>query len=187
MTALQKDIALENIPACLGGGFDLYNEPYTFDTSPTGPFFYLGSDEDVKEFFQTHEMFVFDGLPTPSDALATNADGSTIQVGVQEGLSSTEIEATKQNMMHRGLPSPSAKAQPEAAIITQDQISKWLQAYLNSALTIIKFWHDFFIYNWQHQRVMLIVFLIAAISLLLTRPVAFQALILCICVSCVIV
>lgn len=127
-------------------------------------------------------MFVFDGLPKPSEALFTDDNKHG---GAMEVRPSTEIETTKQNMIHRGLNLPTAlqQARQHDAKIP----GKWLQSYFDLAMTIIKFWLDFFIYNWQHQRFMLVVFLVAALSLLLTRPVAFQALILCICVSCIIV
>jgi hypothetical protein len=38
MDALLKDVPIESIPKALGGKFELYNESYAFDTSPTGPF-----------------------------------------------------------------------------------------------------------------------------------------------------
>lgn len=37
--ALKDEITEENIPVSLGGKFALYNEPYEFDLSPSGPFF----------------------------------------------------------------------------------------------------------------------------------------------------
>jgi hypothetical protein len=38
MDDLLKDVPIESIPKALGGKFELYNESYAFDTSPTGPF-----------------------------------------------------------------------------------------------------------------------------------------------------
>lgn len=39
MDTLLEDIPFESIPECLGGGFKLYNEPYEFDLSESGPLF----------------------------------------------------------------------------------------------------------------------------------------------------
>ncbi len=39
LETLQKDISMESIPKTLGGTFELFNEPYVFDTSETGPFY----------------------------------------------------------------------------------------------------------------------------------------------------
>jgi hypothetical protein len=38
MDDLLKDVPIESIPKALGGKFELYNESYAFDTSPTSPF-----------------------------------------------------------------------------------------------------------------------------------------------------
>ncbi len=43
MGTLLKDVPFESIPRCLGGGFDQYNEPYDFDLSDTGCFYYQGA------------------------------------------------------------------------------------------------------------------------------------------------
>lgn len=42
MEALLKEITYENIPKCLGGGFELYNEKYDFDLSPSSGLWYEG-------------------------------------------------------------------------------------------------------------------------------------------------
>ena len=42
LETLQKDMPLESIPKALGGSFEEFNEPFVFDTSETGPFFYPG-------------------------------------------------------------------------------------------------------------------------------------------------
>lgn len=49
MEALQKQITFENIPKCLGGGFELYNEKFDFDLSETGVFWYEGCPPDPKK------------------------------------------------------------------------------------------------------------------------------------------
>lgn len=45
LETLQKDIPLESIPKALGGSFEEFNEPFVFDTSETGPFFYPGEPD----------------------------------------------------------------------------------------------------------------------------------------------
>jgi hypothetical protein len=39
METLLKDVDYDNIPALLGGGFQLYNEPFTFDGGASKFFF----------------------------------------------------------------------------------------------------------------------------------------------------
>lgn len=41
-------MTLDNIPTSLGGRFASYNEPFEFDLSPDGPFYYDGVDIDLK-------------------------------------------------------------------------------------------------------------------------------------------
>jgi hypothetical protein len=40
METLLKDVDYDNIPALLGGGFQLYNEPFTFDGGASKHFFF---------------------------------------------------------------------------------------------------------------------------------------------------
>jgi hypothetical protein len=43
MDVLLEGISMENIPASIGGKFELYNEPFEFDRSKSGPLYYEGA------------------------------------------------------------------------------------------------------------------------------------------------
>lgn len=61
MPLLLEDMTIENIPESLGGQFKLYNEPYEFDRSPTGPLYYPGAPAE----------------PAPSSSTAVGSGSTT--------------------------------------------------------------------------------------------------------------
>lgn len=50
MTHLEGDMDIENIPTLMGGKFDLYNEPYYFNTQKDGPLWYEGCEKDAEPY-----------------------------------------------------------------------------------------------------------------------------------------
>lgn len=48
MSTLLDDFLLENIPECIGGKFRLFNEPFPFDLSESGPLHYPGAPTDFQ-------------------------------------------------------------------------------------------------------------------------------------------
>jgi hypothetical protein len=83
MDALLKDVPIESIPKALGGKFELYNESYAFDTSPTGPFHAESKARLVR-------VGSANNLTSPCAAVALPANGlTTAGVDSADGVSAT--------------------------------------------------------------------------------------------------
>jgi hypothetical protein len=83
MNQLLQEIDYEYIPAAIGGGLQLYNEPYTFNLSETGPLYYPGCEQDALEYIEKRKHFerydseeycyYFSGV-TPQDSIYSNTN-----------------------------------------------------------------------------------------------------------------
>jgi hypothetical protein len=83
MSQLLKEIDYEYIPAAVGGGLQLYNEPYTFDLSESGPLYYPGCEQDAVQYIEKRKHFerydneeycyYFSGI-TPPDSVYSNTN-----------------------------------------------------------------------------------------------------------------
>ena len=77
MDHVLKDMKKENIPAMLGGEFQLYNEPFEFDVSSTSTLYYPGCEDDAAPYilkrreFEKHDpeeyCYYWNGI-TPPDS-----------------------------------------------------------------------------------------------------------------------
>ena len=87
MESLLKEMTIENVPAAIGGDFQLYNEPFEFDVSPTSTLYYPGCEEDAKSYiekrkeFEKHDTeeycYYWNGITPPDSIYGGNANEST--------------------------------------------------------------------------------------------------------------
>ncbi len=78
MEQLLKEMTIENVPAVLGGDFQLYNEPIEFDVSSTSTLYYPGCEDDAAPYilkrreFEKHDpeeyCYYWNGI-TPPDSI----------------------------------------------------------------------------------------------------------------------
>lgn len=88
-------MSLDNIPTSLGGRFASYNEPFQFDLSNEGPFYYDGIEEDLKSKYPTI-WSTYQTKSAPRDSLSfvpeETASGINFsQVGPVEKVQDSEI------------------------------------------------------------------------------------------------
>jgi hypothetical protein len=101
MDHLLNDIAFEDIPAVLGGGLQLYNEPYVFNISSEGPLSYLGCEEDSIPFVEkriefeekvrlsgNYYCYYYNGV-TPSDSIYAAPDSSSVRIAADKKTSTS--------------------------------------------------------------------------------------------------
>jgi hypothetical protein len=169
LSALEKDISIENIPACLGGEFELYNEPFEFDVSESGPFFYPNAERDRQSFLRVTPYVTFDfetgdiksvQLLGEQQANVVGANSSTVAEPVMTTVESSSV----------GKRAPSMKR----ATVTQATPVSLRQ----QATTFIHFWKHFFIYCWQQHRLFLLVGGLVTSYLVLFDPISIQSIML---------
>lgn len=79
--ALKDEITEENMPVSLGGTFALYNEPYEFDLSPSGPFYHVPPPPPVLPVTPTNEQHAAD---TWRDAGEDHAEANETSGGADD-------------------------------------------------------------------------------------------------------
>jgi hypothetical protein len=137
MDHLLKDISFDDIPAFLGGGLQLYNEPYIFDTSVDGPLAYPGCEEDSIPFIEkridfeesqrqneTNYCYFYNGI-TPSDSVYTSPASTSVRVTVEE------VPALSVNIV-----------QPSSTTFSDMQKISELHEYSSSAITAMGVFSD---------------------------------------------
>lgn len=206
MNSLLKDISIENIPACLGGQFDLYNEPYTFDTSSTGPFYYPEAEEDRRLFEETTPYFEFDfgdGTVHGKGGKHVTFRSASMADMTEDASSPTDpdassIAASESSAMKRKplfnlaalFSSPSSSAAPTpinspTGTPTPSNTSRTGGAFffpetlVTRTTKTLDFWTGFCGFCWRERRLESIVGLCAMLSLLVFDPIALQACLLC--------
>ena len=57
MDQLLKEMTIDHIPVALGGKFELFNEPFEFDVSPTSTLYYEGCEKDSVRYVEKRKEF----------------------------------------------------------------------------------------------------------------------------------
>lgn len=203
LASLQKDITIENIPTCLGGEFELYNEPFTFDTSSTGPFSYAQAETDRAAFLRRTPRLTFDPATAevrqaqfydelhPTSATngasataasvppmtATNGKPTTITLPATATTSTKDTSKTAAT----ATASPATIAVSAKAIATAtvtSTLATAIAAVTDSVVGLVQFWVAFVVFTWQQHRWITIGGGVASLALLVYEPPAMLALVL---------
>eukprot|EP01033_Poteriospumella_lacustris_P014146 gene14146-10099_t len=204
---LQKDIAIENIPTCLGGEFELYNEPFTFDTSPTGPFGYAQAETDRAAFLRRTPRLTFDAATAevrqaqfydelhPASVTTAAASAASATATSTPPQTATNCKpstappatATTNTKDTSKMASVTAASTPAAIAVTAkvtaraaltSTVTTAMAAVSNRVIGLVHFWVAFVAFAWQQHRWMTIGGGVSSLALLVYEPPAFHALVL---------
>ena len=109
MDSLLKEMTMDNVPVALGGNFDLFNEPFEFDVSPTSTLYYEGCERDSLKYiekrkdFERHDQeeycYYWNGITPPNSIYSSNVYDST-------RTNASETTSTKPTAKEVTLPPP---------------------------------------------------------------------------------
>lgn len=193
LTALQKDISLENIPACLGGEFELYNEPYDFDVSPTGPFAYPAAEMDRHAFLKEHPFMVFDfetgalksvkrweelqqqSVQKSNDS--NNPDPPSIDPNPAND-SPDPVAAPKEKNKNKNTTAKESMKKSTQSSVSSSSVETDKKGKLRGIREFLGFWSRFSVDCWANRRMMFVAGIVGMLWLLLFEPVALLSLFL---------